>query len=246
MPRSLRVVEPGLPHHVTQRGVDRQPVFFTAGDRAAYLALVAENQADARVSAMAYCLMTNHVHWIVTPEREDSLAVLFRRVHGRYAQYLNARRGRTGHLWRNRFFGCPLEGGHLWTALRYVEMNPVRARLVEDAASYRWSSTGAHWFGPDHTPRPVELDWTVWKEGGGSAGWRAMLGGRESLTEVVELRRCTYSGKPFGSADFIERMEGKHGRQWKNRGRPRKPPKSEKGTELTASFFTLRKGVSSG
>jgi putative transposase len=246
MPRPLRTVEPGLPHHVTQRGVDRQAVFFTAADRAAYLSLVAENQADARVSLIAYCLMTNHVHWIVTPEREDSLAVLFRRVHGRYAQYLNARRGRTGHLWQNRYFCCPLERVHLWTAVRYVELNPVRAGLVEDAAGYRWSSASAHWNGPDHRPAAVELDWTIWREGGGADGWRAMVGGRESLTEVVQLRRCTYSGKPFGSMGFVEQMEVKYGRQWKNRGRPRKPPKSEKGSEQTASFLSLRKGVSSG
>jgi putative transposase len=246
MPRSLRVVEPGLPHHITQRGVDRQAVFFTAADRAVYLNLVAENQRDARVSTLAYCMMTNHVHWIATPEREDSLDVLFRRVHGRYAQYLNARRGRTGHLWQNRYFGCPLASGHLWTALRYVELNPVRAGLVENAASYKWSSAGAHWNGPDHGPTVVELDWTIWQEGGGVEGWRGMLGGRESLAEVVELRRCTYSGKPYGEAEFVQQLEGKYGRHWLNRGRPRKPPKSEKGTEQSASFFDLGKGVSSG
>ena len=246
MPRSLRIVEPGLPHHVTQRGVDRQPVFFTNADRAAYLNLVAENQADAGVSALAYCLMANHVHWIVTPKREDSLAVLFRRVHGRYAQYVNARRRRTGHLWQNRYFCCPLAGGHLWNALRYVEMNPVRAGLVDNAATYRWSSTGAHCKGPDHTTAIVELDWAIWQEGGGTEGWTAMLHGRESLAEVVQLRKCTYSGKPYGSTEFVQQMEAKHGRQWKNQGRPRKPVKSEKGPEHTASFFDLRKGVSSG
>ena len=76
---------------------------------------------------MAWCLMTNHVHFVVVPEREDSLAVMFRRVHGRYAQYLNARRGRTGHLWQNRFFGCPVAGARETSLLRYVEWNPVRA-----------------------------------------------------------------------------------------------------------------------
>jgi putative transposase len=246
MPRTLRVIEPGLPHHVTQRGVDRQPVFFTAADRATYLRLIAENQADARALVMAYCLMNNHVHWIVTPQRADSLAVLFRRVHGRYAQYLNERRGRTGHLWQNRYFCCPLERGHLWTALRYVEMNPVRAGLVEDAASYRWSSAPAHGRGPDHAPAVVELDWTIWQEGGGADGWRSMVGGRESLTEVVQLRRCTYSGRPYGSMEFVEQMEGKHSRQWKNLGRPRKPVKAEKGTEQSASVVGFGKGISSG
>jgi putative transposase len=245
MPRPLRTVEPHLPHHLTQRGVDRQPVFFTPSDRTTYLSLVAENQADARVALIAYCLMPNHVHWIVTPEREDSLAVLFRRVHGRYAQYLNARRGRTGHLWQNRFFCCPLERGHLWAALRYVELNPVRAGLAEQAAGYRWSSTAAHWSGPGRHSM-VDLDWTIWQEGGGSEGWRAMVEGRESLTEVVNLRKCTYSGKPYGSQEFVEQLEQKYGRHWRNPGRPRKSAKSEKGSEPSASVIDLRKGVSSG
>jgi putative transposase len=167
-----------LPHHLTQRGVDRQPVFFTPADRNTYLRLVAENQTDAGVALIAYCLMPNHVHWIVTPERDDSLSVLFRRVHGRYAQYLNARRGRTGHLWQNRFFSCPLERGHLWAAVRYVELNPVRAGLAEQAVGYRWSSGAAHWNGPDQRS-PLDLDWTIWREGGGPrAGGRWWRGGK--------------------------------------------------------------------
>jgi putative transposase len=245
MPRPLRTVEPHVPHHLTQRGVDRLPVFFTPADRTTYLRLVAENQADAGVALIAYCLMPNHVHWIVTPERDDSLSVLFRRVHGRYAQYLNARRGRTGHLWQNRFFSCPLERGHLWAAVRYVELNPVRAGLAEQAVGYRWSSSAAHWHGPDQHST-VDLDWTIWREGGGAEGWRAMVEGRESLTEVVNLRRCTYSGKPYGSPEFVEQMEQKYGRHWRNPGRPRKSAKSEKGSEQSASVLDFRKGVSSG
>jgi len=86
--------------------------------------------------------MTNHVHWIAIPQRDDSLAVLFRRVHGRYAQYRNAKRRRVGHLWQNRFFSCALAPGHLWAALRYVEWNPVRAGVVGTPEAYRWSSAG--------------------------------------------------------------------------------------------------------
>ena len=93
--------------------------------------------------------MTNPVHLVVVPEREDSLAVLFRRVHGRYAQYLNARRQRSGHLWQNRFFSCPLSSRHLSTALRYVERNPLRAGLASQPGEYEWSSTRAHPMGQD-------------------------------------------------------------------------------------------------
>jgi putative transposase len=97
MPRNARCVVPGLPYHVTQRGTNRQRVFFCASDFKTYLSLVREQLADTETRVLAYCLMTNHVHLVVVPERADSLAILFRRVHGRYAQYLNTRRRRTGH-----------------------------------------------------------------------------------------------------------------------------------------------------
>ena len=125
MPRNARFVLADQPYHVTQRGNNRQDVFFSSDDRELYLDLVRDNLADAGVRVYAYCLMTNHVHWIVVPERGDSLAVLFRRVHGRYAQYLNVRRRRSGHLWQARYFSCVLSPAHLDVALCYVERNPV-------------------------------------------------------------------------------------------------------------------------
>ncbi len=235
MPRNLRTIEPGVAYHVTQRGVDRQKVFFSDGDRRTYLSLVGENLADAGVSVLAYCLVTNHVHWVVVPDREDALAVLFRRVHGRYAQYVNARRARTGHLWQNRYFSCAVARGHLWSAVRYVELNAVRAGIVKDPGSYRWSSAAAHLTGPEGVELALPLDWKIWREAGGAGGWAELLGDREHLAEVVELRRCTYSGKPYGSQEFVEGMEAKFGRLWRTRGRPRKSD-SEKGTERSASF----------
>ena len=100
MPRNARVVAPGLPYHITQRGTNRERVFFTAGDRVLYLQLIRENMEQAGVQVLAYCLMTNHVHFVVVPEREDSLSVLFGRANGRYAQAVNIRKGRCGHLWQ--------------------------------------------------------------------------------------------------------------------------------------------------
>ncbi len=99
MPRNQRYVLPGYAYHVTQRGTDRQNVFRQAGDRDVYVDLLRDQWQDAGMSVQTYCLMSNHVHLIVTPEQGDSLAVLFRRVHGRYAQYFNARYRRSGHLW---------------------------------------------------------------------------------------------------------------------------------------------------
>jgi putative transposase len=114
MARRSRCVLPGIPHHITQRGVDRCQTFSIDEDRLTYLRLVRENLSDAGVQLLGWCLMTNHVHLVALPAREDSLSVMMRRVHGRYAQYYNARSGRTGHLWQNRFFACPLGARHLW------------------------------------------------------------------------------------------------------------------------------------
>ena len=144
MPRNARCVLQGIPYHVTERGTDRQKVFFLNSDRELYLRLLSRNLAGARVRLLAYALMTNHVHAVVVPERADSLALLFRRVHGRYAQYINTRRGRSGHLWQGRFYSCPLDGAHLATALRYVEENPCRAGLARQPEQYRWSSAAVH------------------------------------------------------------------------------------------------------
>src|SRR5947209_11547802 len=159
MPRNARCVCTGVAHHVTQRGVDHANVFYSQQDRQVYLNLVAENLVPAAVRVLAWCLMTNHVHWVVIPEREDSLAILFRRVHGRYAQYLNARRGRSGHLWQNRYFSCAVAEEREEIALRYVEWNPLRAGLVDLPQAYRWSSAAAHLRGPEAELTPLP-DWT--------------------------------------------------------------------------------------
>ena len=128
MPRSARFVAPGVAHHITQRGTDRQLVFHCRADRLTYLRLLRQQAALGGLPILAYCLMSNHIHLIAAPLEAESLAAVMQRVHGRYAQYLNARRGRCGHLWQNRFSSCALGPSHLWAALRYVEMNPVRAR----------------------------------------------------------------------------------------------------------------------
>ena len=139
MPRRNRCVLHGIPCHITQRGVDRCETFSIDEGRLTYLRLVRENLSEAGVQLLGWCLMTNHVHLVAIPAREDSLSIMFRRVHGRYAQYYNARSGRSGHLWQNRFFACALGASHLWAALAYVERNPVRAGMVDRAGDYPWS-----------------------------------------------------------------------------------------------------------
>jgi putative transposase len=213
MPRNARCVLEGTPYHVTQRGTDRQRVFFLNSDREMYLRLLSRNLKRARARLLAYSLMTNHIHAIVIPERADSLALLFRRVHGRYAQYVNTRRGRSGHLWQGRFYSCPLEGAHLATALRYVEENPCRVGLAERAQDYRWSSAAVH-CGIRGDEYDV-LDLNFWERAGGRATWEEMYGAGISEEEFERLRQCTYGGRPFGSDEFVTRMEETFGRSWR-------------------------------
>ena len=110
------------------RGTGRQIVFYTGRDRQVYLGLLKENSLKAGLTVLAYCFMPNHVHLVIIPNEEDGLAVALRRTYGRCAQYLNARRQRSGHLWQNRFFWCPMAHAHLWAALRHAECNPARSQ----------------------------------------------------------------------------------------------------------------------
>lgn len=215
MPRNARCVLAGHPYHVTQRGTNRQTVFCTATDHKVYLALLQENLRHAEVSVHAWCLMRNHVHLVVTPHEGDALAVLFRRVHGRYAQYFNVKHQRTGHLWQNRFHSCILAGSHLRHALRYVERNPVRAEIAGQPADYQWSSAAAHLTGRD--PFGV-LDWGEWERLGKAAGWVGLLATPEERDQTRLLRRCTYAGRPFGEEEFLGQMEEQFGRKWRRWG----------------------------
>lgn len=144
MPRSSRVVIPGLPHHVVQRGNRRMPVFFDDGDRQEYLRLFRKHSILHGLKVWAYCLMDNHVHFIVVPCSEVSLARAIGRTHWHYTRWINLKQEWRGFLWQGRFQSYPLELRHLYGAVRYVEMNPVAAGIVKRAEEYRWSSAKAH------------------------------------------------------------------------------------------------------
>ena len=133
--------------------------------------------------------MLNHIHLVAVPKELESLAVCLRRTHGRYAQYLNARRLRCGHLWPNRFCSCPMDNEHLWTALRYVELNPVRAGLAEKAEDFAWSSAPAHRSGKDST-RILDMDF--WLRAGGVQRWVELLAGAGDEAETNRLRAATF------------------------------------------------------
>ena len=202
MPRQSRIVAPGVAHHVTQRGTDCQKVFYARRDRGVYLDLLRLESERAGLDILAYCLMPNHIHVLCVPEGEESLAICFRRTHGRYAQYLNARRQRSGHLWQNRFYSCPLDDAHLWTALRYIELNPVRAGLVANAEDFPFSSAAAHLSGRDLARI---LDMEFWKGSGRDRSWAEMLKIEQNEADRKALRKATYAGRPFGSEEFVQR-----------------------------------------
>src|SRR5512136_131394 len=149
MARIARVVVAGVPHHVVQRGNRRQPVFFSTADYKAYLRLMATWCQRERVEVWAYCLMSNHVHLVAVPDSERGLARAIGEAHRRYTVRVDQRENWRGYLWQGRFSSYPLDEQYLLAAVRYVELNPVRARLVELPWQYPWSSAAAHVRGRD-------------------------------------------------------------------------------------------------
>ena len=161
MSRIARIVLPGIPVHVTQRGNGRQRVFFDDGDRQLYVDLLREHAGRAGFRVWAYCLMPNHVHLVGLPERERSLADGLGRTHANYARHFNLRTRGCGHVWQARFFSCPLDARHLWRAMAYVERNPVKAGLVDRATAWLHSSAASSSTPPDWpqvTRLPNELE----------------------------------------------------------------------------------------
>lgn len=228
MPRAARVVIPGCPHHVTQRGNNRQDVFFTGQDRQYYLAVLADQCRRFGLRVVGYCLMANHVHLVATPQREDSLAKAVGRTNLYYTRHVNRLHGRSGHLWQDRFFSSPLDEEWFWTALIYVERNPVRARVVRRAWRYPWSSAAAHCGAKDPTGL---LDLPTWgKLLGPGVDWRESLWRPQDEEVVQRVRSWSHRSCPLGSDSFISKLERKVGRRLRPRpvGRPRKPAGAKK------------------
>lgn len=144
MPRKARLIAAGLPHHVVQRGNRKMPVFFQKDDYIFYLSLIAEHAKKEGVSIWAWCLMENHVHFIVVPETAEALARMFREAHRRYTAFINKREGWTGHLWQDRFSSYIMDEPHALMAARYIENNPVAAGIAAHAGDYYWSSARYH------------------------------------------------------------------------------------------------------
>jgi len=216
MPRAARVVAVGAPHHLTQRGKNRQSIFLVDADRRAYLERLQQDFRSCGVRLLGYCLMTNHVHLVAVPLRPDSFARAMRRANSTYAQGFNRRYRRTGHLFQNRFFSCALGTNHLTAALLYVDCNPVRAGMVGEAAGH--ARGGGDGF----------VDWDLWREVRGTGAWAEALrrGPGERLEE--RIRKATYAGTPCGDEAFVEELERRAGRRL-HPGKPGPKPRAAAG-----------------
>ncbi len=204
MPRRARAIVPGFPHHVTNRGNRRMPIFFCDDDYRTYLRVFALCCHHHGVDIWAYCLMPNHAHHVLVPATPDGLARAIGEANGIYAREINHRERWSGHLWQARYASYAMDESYLLAAARYIEMNPVRAGLVSRPQDWRWSSATAHLAGIDDgivkvAPLLARIP-----------DWAAFLS--QSPTDHRALRSHEGTGRPLGSDQFVERVEALVGR----------------------------------
>ena len=206
MARIARVVIPTIPHHVTQRGVRRMETFFDDEDYEIYLRLMRQWCDSAGVEVWSYCLMPNHVHLVVVPKSEESLARGIGEAHRRYTRHINFKKGWKGYLWQGRFASFPMDEAYLLAACRYIELNPVRAKLVKRPEDYRWSSARAHLEGKDDVlvkVKPMLDRVSHWDE--------LLASGDQALFDDVRMHERT--GRPLGEDSFVMKLSAIVGRE---------------------------------
>lgn len=206
MARLARLVIPGLPHHVTQRGVRRMDVFTQKSDSEYYIKLLKGACEKAGTEVLAYCLMPNHVHFIMVPSHEDGLRATMGETHRRYTQMVNSREECTGHLWQERFHSFPMDQSHLYSCVRYVELNPVRAKLVEKPQSWLWSSARAHLTGEDDMLVQADAMKDMIPD------WQGYLDAGISEKDLKQFHKHKRTGRPLGPEDWISELEKSTGR----------------------------------
>jgi len=224
MPRAARVVVPDQAYHVTQRGNGRQLIFRCDDDRLRYLAWIQHYSSQYQLSLLAYCLMDNHVHFIALPKRDEALAKTFSIAHMRYAQYFNKQQQRSGHLWQGRFYSCLLDEAYLLAAMRYVERNPVRAKLVEQPWHWRWSSAAVH---IGHSEGSIGLPAMSAVTEISDEAWKRFIETEDGEEDIRAIRQHTWTGRPLGTVSFVTQLSEALGRRLRAlpRGRPRKSNK---------------------
>ncbi len=204
MPRVARIAIPNTPYHITQRGNNRQDVFFVDDDRRVYLSILKEQSEKYALGVLGWSLMTNHIHLVAQSSEPESLAKVIGGTNFRYTQYINRMHRRSGHLWQNRFYSCPLDREHFWQAMRYVEQNPLRAGLADLAWEYPWSSAAAH---VDNVDESGLIDMSYWRKMAAELDWRRILDTPQSREQLCSLRNSTHTGRPLGDDSFISKLE---------------------------------------
>jgi putative transposase len=207
MARLARVILPGYPHHITQRGNRRQDVFFKEDDYLYYLELLKEWSHQQSVEVWSYCLMTNHVHLIVMPKKDSNLSKAIGEVHRRYTRMINFREKWRGYLWQGRFTSFPMQKAWLIRAMASVELNPVKAGMVEKPWDYQWSSVHAHLAGYDENGL-VEVDKMKKLVG----DWKSYLLNAQGLP-MEEIEAHSKTGRPLGNKRFLNEAEKITGRE---------------------------------
>lgn len=231
MVRLARVVAPGMPHHVRQAGNRREQVFFDQEDYEVYLTLVGRAARQAGTEIWVYCLMPNHVHFIMVPSQADGLRATFAEAHRRYTARINNRRGQTGHLWQGRFSSTVLDERHFLAAARHLSLHPVRSGLAATPEGWRWSSAAAHLSGRDDgvsTVRPLLAR---------TGDFKVFLDEPEDTEAITAVRRSYTTGRPVGDPDWIARLEAITARSLAPRKRGRKP-QAEKVAPAADMAFT--------
>jgi len=224
MARLRRIVVPGCPHHVTARGNRREPIFFEDGDQDIYCDMLAEQMRKAEVEVWAYCLMPNHVHLILCPRDTNSLARALGAARKRWANFINGRGRWRGHLFDGRFASVAMDESHLISAVRYVALNPVRARLAARAEDWNWSSARAHLAGADDGLVSVKPLLDRVKD------FVALIADESDDAGFAALRAAEQTGRPLGTEDFISGLERILGRPIARRApgrKPKQPPRDQ-------------------
>lgn len=221
MARLARAIAVGYAHHVTQYGENRADVFFADEDRRVYLQFLQEQAERYGLDVLGYCLMSNHVHLVAIPRREDALAKAVGRTHFHYTRYINNFQQRSGPLWHGRFHSCALDGRHLWAAIKYAELNPVRAKLCRKPWRYTWSSAAVH---VDPQAESELLNLSRWSKRFSADEWRKELTDGLTDADAARIRLRTHTGRPLGNDSFLNKLEALLGRRVRPLpvGRPRK------------------------
>jgi putative transposase len=219
MSKSPRIAIPGYPHHISERGIRKTPLFYDDSDFLVYTRTMKTACDKHCLKIGTYTLMPNHIHIIAVPEHEDSLSGALQQAHTAYSKYFNTKYGFVGHAWDRRPYYCAMDEAHMWNAIRYVERNPVRAGLVERAEDYLWSSAAAHCGRRDDILIAVDFP-----PPGIIANWSEWLRVDHSEEQKKAIRKHLSTGRPMGAPEFLIQLETLTGKelQLRKRGRPKK------------------------